>query len=290
MNRCNFRFILTILGYLYLTAVADAKEIPFDKSVEVSMQYLKTDLNGNLISKGSIVKAIADQIVNSSKIEFQNNLLSAKADFFMCGGIRMRTKNDQLLLDYYRGSTTYHCNFNFNIDDDKPHKYTCTMQKVIIPVEFTDNGDYYKVKIKSPSMIDYQEDTKFFIPIDPLMPHSKLIEDVNTKIGALKIVPITAYYNFKGEVVSEYNVNSIFGNFERNTYFLKSSKKNKDGGSIEFDFNSAQASSHITIYPYRNGSKLLYTGYIKYLITDKISISKEDVENVKKNIEAVAKE
>jgi len=124
------------------------------------------------------------------------------------------------------------------------------------------------------------------------------VYNILNKLSKTKLY-IQEHYTLHGEINTKYPADSIYANFKRlmgqyiGNYYWIDSKERISSIEKENTFNLKIKNKtypiNIKVYPYRNGSKVIYTAYISYKIySDGTStLTKQDIENAKKEIERV---
>ena len=193
---------------------------------------------------------------------------------------------------------------NYKIDYIRGEKYRSTgdidKTEVIfkIPYKFSTSDliFYYPNKY-----IYIAAKNAIFMDIKPLDNPEKLKQDVFRILNKLpkSKLYISKKYLLKGEINTKYPANSIYANFKRlmgqytGYYYWTDSKERISSIEKENTFNLKIKDKiypvNIKVYPYRNGSKVIYKAYISYKIySDGTStLTKQDIENAKKEIERV---
>ena len=166
------------------------------------------------------------------------------------------------------------------------------------PYKFEPN----KILIKYPNNYTYKpcNDVMGF-EIKPLDNPEKLKQDVFRILDKLPTskLYLSKKYLLKGEINTKYPAASIYANFKRlmgqytGYYYWTDSEERISPIEKENTFNLKIKDKiypvNIKVYPYRNGSKVIYKAYISYKIySDGTStLTKQDIENAKKEIERV---
>lgn len=109
------------------------------------------------------------------------------------------------------------------------------------------------------------------------------------------VITMDIVYNLKGDVNSEYSNNSIYSNFDRilgkfnwNSKDVKSTSLKKEN-TFSFEYKTKKYPLHIEVFPYRKGSKVVYSLGLDYTVNsnNEYSLSAEDVIAMKSNIENI---
>lgn len=134
-----------------------------------------------------------------------------------------------------------------------------------------------------------------------IVEQTELIDDVMANltlaINKLQNQKVERFLNIKGEINTNFNDASTFANFERILGFY--SWNGNQPGNIDlikekyFNFklaNNAVVPLHVKVYPYKNGSKVVYDMPIEYKIAmdGSIDIPTKDFDQIKQEIVKVA--
>ena len=202
-------------------------------------------------------------------------------------GIYVTYNNTNYKINYIRGEDyastgdIYKTEVIFKI----PYKYNINSIKLIYPNQYT----------LTPC------NDAIGMGIDLLDKTSNLKKDVFNILNNLKNTKlyISKKYILKGEINTKYPANSIYANFKRlmgqytdNYYWTDSREKispieKKNVFNLKIKNNNYPL--YIKVYPYRNGSKVVYKAYISYKINSDgtSTLTRQDIENAKKEIEKV---
>ena len=131
-------------------------------------------------------------------------------------------------------------------------------------------------------------------PLDNVENLKQDVERILSKAPNTKL-KINRSYTFKGEVNTPYPSESVYANFKRLVGQYQGRFYDKTVNEIEKkNYFNLKIKDHIyplkiTVYPYRNGSKVVFEANINYtLYSDgSSSISKQDIEKAKEDIEKI---
>lgn len=132
------------------------------------------------------------------------------------------------------------------------------------------------------------------IDIPPLASKQTLEADavsVYSKLDNL-VVSFKKSYDFKGEVNTKYPDKAIYANFKRILGDWKTNDKLtevKKENMFSLTFKGQTFPLYVEVFPYRDGSKVIYSSKIIYTIDSKgnCSASKADIEALNKQIEKI---
>jgi len=123
------------------------------------------------------------------------------------------------------------------------------------------SGEIYTVKVTCPSVITNDVSTLTGMPWRAFIPKEDIIADVNAICNKAALTfPLTE----SGEINTSFNDSSVFSNFNRKfkSYIPKSEEiKQYDLEKSKWFYFSDNGKEHkvaISVFPYRNGSKVVY--------------------------------
>jgi hypothetical protein len=130
----------------------------------------------------------------------------------------------------------------------------------------------------------------------PLGSVSELEADLTNALSSKDTVVVQRKVNISGEVNNHYNPDSTYANFLRK--LGRYDIRGKESSAIDvrkevaynFKVGNVVNPLYVTVYPYRNGSKVEYKSMVSYFLraNNTVSISPYDISNFKKNIEKIA--
>lgn len=134
--------------------------------------------------------------------------------------------------------------------------------------------------------------------MDSLDPLANLEKDAKSIFNNLDnvVLSMERKYTLKGEVNTKYGDRSVYGNFERilGQYNWQESDKSysteiKKENTYAFKYNENTYPLHIEVYPYREGSKVVYSLYLRYDVSSDgtSTLSKEDIEAIKTKLSSI---
>jgi hypothetical protein len=134
------------------------------------------------------------------------------------------------------------------------------------------------------------------IGIDPLAPKASMEADVASIYSKLDnlVVSFNKSYAYKGEVNTKYPDKAIYANFKRilGNYNWQAKDKLTDvkkENTFALNFKGQTFPLVVEVFPYRDGSKVIYSSSIQYTIDSKgnCSASKADIDELNKKIEKI---
>ena len=250
-------------------------KINFPKKDPVTNQLIK-------INKNELFNQIKNKMYNFSKYyEFGVISYGAIDDY---AGIEIKRDTKYYNINYKNGDYNTQW-FLTEVKFQIPYKYNNNFIKLIYPNKYTTISCNDAIGMK----------------IDLLNNPSNLKKDVFNILNNLKNTKLylSKRYILEGEINTKYPSDAIYANFKRllgqytGRYYWAESKAKISPIEKENTFNlkikNKNYPINIKIYPYRNGSKVIYKAYISYKIySDGTStLTKQDIENAKKEIERV---
>ena len=255
------------------------------KEISINLNFPKKDPVTNQpikIYKGTLLEEIKDKMYGFSKYHKFRVIRYGPIDSY--AGIEIKRDTNYYNIDYKNGE--------YN------NQWFLTEVKFQIPYEYNNNF----IKLTYPNkytMIPCND--AIGMKIDLLDNPSNLKKDVFNILNNLKNTKLylSKRYILEGEINTKYPSNAIYANFKRllgqytGRYYWAESKAKISPIEKENTFNLKIKNKiypiNIKIYPYRNGSKVIYKAYISYKIySDGTStLTKQDIENAKKEIEKV---
>ena len=173
--------------------------------------------------------------------------------------------------------------------------------------DIKETEDSITLSITNPNKIYFSKDAYY----ENLVGDKLCMLNINEAdaIKAINYLPnyITVYkkqYELKGEVDTKYSAKSVYANFKRllgeysdNRYNNRYGSKNninstKIKNKFALPFLKKTLPLYVDVYPYRDGSKVVYTVSIPNDITSdgKIHLTKDDIKNIKHKIESIVKD
>lgn len=261
-----------------------AKTLSTNTVLNKKLTVRKLDFSGDAIKPEDVKKSIADALVASGNQPTTYNETSRNDEYgttWETDGIKSNVGGNGIKVEYLNGGkrTT-----NYGM--------TSYIQSHIFaefPLSLNDNGDYYEALLTFPSQINLEpaefnpfSKPKYLLADEEIVPNllSKFKELNNDKIAIKRFNVIT------GEISVEFNPDSIYANYERKLGKQYSSNK----GQYDFDYAGEKLRLSVDIHPYRNGAKVMYRMIVPYFVSDKISITQTDINNIKTKIEAIARD
>ena len=258
------------------------------KEISINLNFPKKDPVTNQpikIYKGTLLKKIKDKMYSFSKYHKFRVIRYGPIDDY--AGIEIKRDTNYYNINYKNGEYYKDSNdwFLTEVKFQIPYEYNNNFIKLIYPNKYTIIPCNDAIGMK----------------IDLLDNPSNLKKDVFNILNNLKNTKLylSKRYILEGEINTKYPSNAIYANFKRllgqyiGGYYWAGSKAKISPIEKENTFNLKIKNEvypiNIKIYPYRNGSKVIYKAYISYkMYSDGTStLTKQDIENAKKEIERV---
>ncbi|EDM23815.1 hypothetical protein [Caminibacter mediatlanticus] len=299
--------IAIILGLISLTGCSTGPGQPQIHKIQTQQKEVSLKLN---FPKNDPVTKKAFNISKIDKINLKQQIINymyKKSNYRKYSTFTIKDENliNSPLLKISLGKATIRKGLQINDENhififkymNSKNNFT-TFTKFKIPYKFYAK----KIIINYPNKYTYIPATDWKgTQIKPLDNPQNLKKDVFRILNNLKNVKlyISKRYILQGEINTNYPANSIYANFKRlmgqyrGNYYWENSTEKISPIEKENTFNLKIKNKiyplNIKVYPYRNGSKVIYKAYISYKVySDGTStLTKKDIENAKKEIKRV---
>lgn len=272
------------------SAVLPPKQIPITKQSEEKVLLVKaTDLAGKEISQYTVLDKIGSQFSNGSKYRQKIKLRNCPScTMYQVIGVESRYANQQLQLSYVNG-----LDYNPGIYESKD------IFKFPIKANFDSTTNTYKITIGYPNEVTTNSATNIIgKEIQQLDTLQNLEKDAKDLFDNLKNQKILLKLNIAGEINTQYSDASTYANFERTLGIYQWGYREKPtNGDIAkekyFTFKLKDGTTtplHIKVYPYQNGSKVIYDLQIEYSLdmNGGMNLTASDIDNIKTQIAKIA--
>lgn len=223
--------------------------------------FIEESPSGRKITENEIIEKIAEQIRKNSGIRPLGKIHSGSGQLYYLKGLDIKVNGNAIAMSYVNGD--YHESVNIKYSTDIFAKYEVDIN--------TNNGKKY-VNVRTPSIVDLKPGKGvLFIPIRPLISMPEAIADINN-INKMIDPEITDFRRCVGEIDVKYNDESVYANFSRllGLYNYKNDEIKKYDIKKDRVFNLGLTTEplpvKIVVYPYRNGSKVVYEFESKFSI------------------------
>jgi len=317
---------MTVFNGCFMDKTFPPKTIKINKELKVKENFKFIDkLQKVNISKEDFTRRLINFLKNNSKvISVEDDKRSRKDSYSrtFTRGIILKYNNDILNIKYItgkKGSKSENRRIT-SVSFDVPLKIT------------KNGDNYFTVEATYPKKYIYIESINTLgMTLKPIRPISQLKKDVERIIKSLKYIKLTekqreekikgystSYllsnykairksfipklikinrsFEIKGEVDSKYSMDSTFSNLNR---ILKLRDEDKELSKISAKYKhrinknkSNKAYINFDVYPYKNGSKVIYEGNIEYMIDSQgeSSLTPSDIENFKQKVKDAVKQ
>lgn len=285
----NHTQVLAMMSVAVLT-IAGCASKPIENarisSHKIEYKFIAPENLKSPITDQDIINEINNQITTSSNYQALHKEFTG-SDIYDVKGISSIATQSDITLSYANGE--YFNNTNSLYQSVKKVKYS---------MQISDINNGKKITIDTPSTISSTEGKNvLFLPISFLLSDSELSSDLST-IG-MKMSPSLSYSEqITGEINVKYKDESVYANFKRilGEYSGSSDELKKYDITKEKIFNlksnNIPVPLKITVYPYRDGSKVVYEFNYKYTINPNgtNTYNKNDIEKLVTEVKRVAED
>ena len=251
--------------------VFDLKDYLSDKHTKVVPFLGKVNWN---------VLTFNDEVLKLSKYERFHRIKKGRHYY---GGTRVTPIQDGFELSYENG------------ENSKGY----ILDKTIFTINYVKADDNSTVFTFPKTFVHQAASNIIGIEMDRLDSPNHLEEDAKHVFNRLDkvVLKLRRNYTLKGEVDTTYGDRSVYGNFERmlGKYDWSQSQKEysneiKKENTYTFTYGKESYPLGVAVYPYRDGSKVVYTLYIDYIVNSDgtCSLSTDDMESIKEKIVSIA--
>lgn len=221
-----------------------------------SFTFVKTLPNGNTIGGRDVGEALAAAILEESGLqEAKPRYKSEYADEVK--GLRLEPDHDSVKIAYRNGEKR-----------TKSGKFISTQQWATYLFNLEDKGDKVSVRVTTPNKVELKPNG-IFDDFQPLLTDAEVKQNIE-KINANLNPELQVSKTYKGEINTTYGDESVFANFDRilgeyesNRYWEEQDEITKDdiekGRVFDLIDGRQQKPVLISVFPYRDGSKVLYS-------------------------------
>lgn len=270
-----------------------------------TIKILKNDLEGKQIDRSYVLNQLSQVILNGGPELAEYGYKSISS--YLNQDSRMPTfipiSESEIMLRFCSGGRQGVASGISSVD-------------TVYPYSIKEDENFYEIILFPPNnyTMNYGRAPRG-INFDYSIYTEKTVPFILSKLNAVKQLSIRRVTKVTGEINVEFNDEAIFANFERKlgSFIDRSGSKEKvavnKSKTLKYNGNSNNSKDtiekknvysleingtiypvNIFIYPYRNGSKVVYDIDIPYSITDSYSLTKETISKISKKIEDVAKD
>ena len=265
------------------------KQMTTSKIDSINVEYkFKDNLNDKPITKNQVVSKIISNISKSSgykkKVILSRNVRTTY-------GHVVEYDNNILTINYLNG--------NQNCGGKCKSKYGQVTQVIFnskLNIKKISRNNFM-VSASFPTKYVIKPDSSFIgSEFDPLDKPNKLESDSKKMFNAIKQpIKISRNIEFKGEVNTKYPDKAVYANFKRilGNYSWRNYNRQvndvKKQNTFSIKINNKRFPLFVEVYPYRDGSKVIYSSNLKYTIDSKgnTTLTKEDISKLHKKIKNI---
>lgn len=262
------------------------KQISIQKMDTINMKYkFQDEFNDKPISKKSIKQKILSNVISASR--YKNNKIYYNGNVNPTLGKIVNYQNNLLQIEYVNGDQN--CNRDCKAQGGELTRVIFVIESQL--KEISKNS--FSLTANFPINYNFKPDSDVFgIVFDPLDKLNKLETDAKRMFQSLsKPLIINRSIEFKGEVNTNYPDKAIYANFKRilGGYDWKGNEKISDvkkQNSFNLIMNKKSFPLLVSVYPYRDGSKVTYSTNLAYTVNSNgnSTLSKEDVKKLHEKI------
>lgn len=281
--------LIGLTGCGALNSPKPTQNIPLSQSATVEQVYTFNDqIDSSPVDQSAILKVITNTMSENSSYK-NKNLSWVQAGFCKIKGITAEPNGDKIKVNYMNGDNNCH---------DCPNGESLSTVIFNLPYQIKQNDkNTYAFKCNMPSSYSITPHTNALGGEHDLLDNPKNLEnDVFKMLNALNTNTLTIEktFDFKGEINTKHPDKGVFANFKRILgQYSWDTKENitevKKQNTFAFSVNGNDYPLFIEVFPYREGSKVVYSSVLKYALDSKggSSLTKKDVENLQKRIEKI---
>ena len=280
-----------------------------------NLKFAKTDFAGENISSQDVVNAVRTAINGGGKYKQVNYRYDPAGNSTVKRNFGFKTSNTEqsVIAEYINGT-----DWGNRYEEQHYSREIASFGYKISP-----SGDMYDIVVAFPAQLTMAKGVdpipisgpSFFCKSEDAM------DDLTVKFNNLDNAFIPRDLDLKGEINVEFDNSSVYANYERKIGRYKSlektevstenstrpikkrhySQNDRTGKEVKMDdmdkknifnlkVNDEELPLEINVYPYRNGSKVVYQVTIPYKMTSKASITQTDIDKIKGTIEGIARD
>ncbi len=291
MKLQNVVYKLGFFAVIAVTGCANAPQGPqtvgLNLSGEKTLVFQKTNADGQKITSEQIVSSVQKNMYELSEVRPVTKFRSETGNLYYVKGIEVIPQSGFITISYVNGN--YH--------SDTGNSYL-TRSNAAFSYQVSEDGDTVKAKLIPPASIATKKQSLLgLISSSQLISDQKMIGDISKIYGSLN-PSIDLAKEVKGEVNVQYNDESVYANFKRllGSYKYKGDEKKKFDIEKDAVFSLQNGKEiipvKISVFPYRNGSKVVYEFEVPYSLKadGTSSYSEESVKGLIAKIEKVAQD
>lgn len=263
------------------------KQMNIKKIDNINVEYKFIDnINSTPISEQRIKTALISHLASNSK--YINKTINHRIATEPTYGKVINYNNNVITINYLNG------NQNCGRDCKSIHgQVTQAIFKINTKIE-SKSKNTFLLSATFPKQYTIKPDSSVFgSEFKPLDKPNKLEADAKKMFNSLKLKPllIKRSIKFKGEINTKYQDKAIYANFKRilgefinwrywnrtNNEIITESKKQN---SFDLKINNKSYPLDVEVYPYRDGSKVIYSTTLKYTVDSNgnSTLTKKDID------------
>lgn len=227
-----------------------------------TLSYQKINADGEKVAESFIESALNQHVLSATGYKKKFQTSTSVAGIYDVQGVEVNRGDSEIFLSYVNGDHSY------NTNTTNVTKSTARFTYII-----EDTPSLYVVRLSPPAFITTTTGYNLgVIPFKQMLTDEQLVNSV-TKVFRDVAPNLSHRKKISGEFNVSYNDESVFANFSRlmGKYKHSSSEVKK----FDIDKDSVFAMSlgdetlplKISVYPYRNGSKVVYEFNVPYVLT-----------------------
>lgn len=215
--------------------------------------FMKELPTGDPLTDDMIREELKSEIQESSKIKGMSRYYTGVSGLYDLKGLEVKSNDSELFVSYVNGEY---------FSDTDSSNTTSILASYELKIE--EQGDLKTVSVVTPNFIEVKPgNSAILLPISPLVTTQEAKDDIE-RINSRIHPEFDGFKEFSGDFNVKYNDESVYANFTRilGEYQYNDEKVKKydiqKGKLFELGDNEDSFPVKITVFPYRNGSKVVY--------------------------------
>ncbi len=230
-------------------------------SKSIKMNFVEKAPSGRVITDADILLELIEQIKKSSGVRGLSEYTTSVSGLNDLKGVSVSRKGEAINVAYVNGA--YYRNTGTTLKTETVATYG---------VKIVTKNNLKQVSVATPTSVELKPGrNNLMIPFQPLLPTKEVVADIE-RINSKLNIKFSDAKTYKGEFNAKYGDASVYANFERllGNYEYRSGDVNKYDIKKDKLFTLGDGADRfpvkITVYPYRNGSKVQYEFQAPYTI------------------------
>ncbi len=251
----------------------------------VKIKILKEDLQGIKITSADISRELMAIVQGTGYrgeqiIHFQGELPGVTDHEVY--GVRLKESSGALDITYYHGRKD---------TGGYAVSYTTTDTIAELPMSIKEEKEAYLVTVGFPNSLRVVPRRSFMGFEQEVYADPSFIErDIAKKIDAIKTLHFVRFIDLTGKIESKYSADATYANFVRLLHGGSQTKGVEKRNTFTMNYNKLPLSLSVAVAPYRAGSIVNYDCTVPYTIASSCSISRHDLDAIKRQIEKIVKD